>query len=265
MKIAGRGGHTKKATGSSLIIDELKENRLIFKSTEKYLKIAEVDIINVTPSENTPYPEELTYGIRQANNNCVDLFFSIHFNKAYDKKVKDAIGTEVWVYDKSFKEANAVLNNLVSLGFKNRGIKSMKKENRQLGELSNTNMPSMIIEVCFVESLTDCDLYKKLGHDLIGKVIAEGLIGKSINNTNKPSIDNISGTFIVKVDGLRVREKPSTKSKVVAQYYKNEKIKFDKRLTTEGFEWISYIGSSGKRRYVAFKEINSGKKFGEIK
>lgn len=185
MKLAGRGGHTKKSTGSSLIINELNADRLVFNATVKYLKQGGATIYDVTPPDNMPYPNELTYGVSKANNLKVDLFFSIHFNNAYSKEVSSPIGTEVWVYDKSFKEAERVVNNLASLGFKNRGVKSMKRENRQLGELTNTNMKAMIIEVCFVESRADYNVFKAKGYDLIGKKIAEGLLGKSINEEDK--------------------------------------------------------------------------------
>ena len=40
----------------------------------------------------------------------------------------------------------------------------------------------MIIEVCFVESIADVALYKKLGYDLIGKTIAESIANKKIEN-----------------------------------------------------------------------------------
>ena len=38
----------------------------------------------------------------------------------------------------------------------------------------------MIIEVCFVEATKDIELYKKLGHDYIGKVIAESIVNKTV-------------------------------------------------------------------------------------
>lgn len=185
MFIALRGGHTEKSTGSSLIINELKADRLVYKATEKYLKIGGSKVVDVTPPETMTYPSELNYGIAKANKLGVDLFVSIHFNKAYDYEVKSAIGSEVWVYDKSFKEAERVVKNLATLGFKNRGVKSMISEGRTLGELRNTTMKAMIIEVCFVESRADYNIFKDKGYDLIGKKIAEGILNKVIENQNK--------------------------------------------------------------------------------
>ena len=78
---------------------------------------------------------------------------------------------------------------MVGLGFKNRG----QKVRTGLYELKHTNMKAMIIEVCFVESIGDVGLYKKLGHDLIGKTIAESITNKNItisNVTNSNNTDN---------------------------------------------------------------------------
>lgn len=52
-----------------------------------------------------------------------------------------------------------------------------------------------------------------------------------------------------------VRAAPSTKSPIVACYYPGSRIYYDKILANEGYSWLSYIGlSSGKRRYVAYKD-----------
>ena len=52
-------------------------------------------------------------------------------------------------------------------------------------------MKAMIIEVCFVEATEDVALYKKLGHDLIGKSIAQAIANKNITISNvKPIVNN---------------------------------------------------------------------------
>ena len=59
------------------------------------------------------------------------------------------------------------------------------------------------------------------------------------------------GTATVLVNALNVRDKASTKGKVVATYKKGEKFKYDSYIITNGHVWLSYIGRSGKRRYVS--------------
>lgn len=177
MKIAIRGGHCPKVRGASAIIDELTEDRKVKNSVIKYLKELGHEVLDVTPPDNTTCSNtDLYYGVNKANNWGADLFVSIHFNKAYDNYNGD-LGSEVCVYS-PFDTAQRVVNSLAALGFKNRGQKIRTK----LYELKSTKMLSMIIEVCFVEATSDVSLYNKLGHDLIGKTIAESIANKKIEN-----------------------------------------------------------------------------------
>ena len=191
MKIAIRGGHVPKFTGASKFIDELTEDRRVKDSVIKYLKQLGCDVLDVTPPDNTSTLNgDLSYGVNKANNWRADLFISIHFNKAYDI-YNGCLGSEVCVYS-NFDIAQRVVNELAKLGFKNRG----QKVRNNLYELNHTKMKAMIIEVCFVEATEDVALYKKLGHDLIGKTIALAVTNKKISATvetpknNKPIINN---------------------------------------------------------------------------
>lgn len=176
MKIAVRGGHVPKIPGCSKFIDELTEDRKVKNAVLIYLSQLGCDVLDVTPPDNTnTLHNELSYGVSKANNWGADLFVSIHFNKAYDV-YNDFIGSEVCVHS-TFDVAQRVVNGLAGLGFKNRG----QKVRNNLYELNHTNMKAMIIEVCFVESIADVGLYKKLGHDLIGKTIAESIANKKLS------------------------------------------------------------------------------------
>ena len=186
MKIAVRGGHVPKVTGASALINELTEDRKVKDSVIKYLRQLGCEVYDVTPNDNTPtLNSELAYGVNRSNILGVDLFISIHFNKAYDS-YNGSLGSEVCVYS-PFDAAQRVVNELAKLGFKNRG----QKVRNNLYELNRTKMKSMIIEVCFVEATEDVALYKNLGHDLIGKTIAKAITNKNINISNvKPIVNN---------------------------------------------------------------------------
>lgn len=186
MKIAVRGGHVPKVTGASKFIDELTEDRKVKDSVIKYLKQLGCNVLDVTPPDNTTTLNgDLSYGVNKANQMGADLFVSIHFNKAYDI-YNGCLGSEVCVYS-PFDIAQRVVNELSKLGFKNRGQKIRKN----LYELNHTKMKAMIIEVCFVEASEDVALYKKLGHDMIGKTIAKAIINKNITISNvKPTVNN---------------------------------------------------------------------------
>ena len=182
MKIAVRGGHCPNVPGSRGIIDELKEDRLVKNAVIKYLNQMGVSVLDVTPPDSTSSSSaDLSYGVNKANNWGADLFVSIHFNNAYST-YNGALGTEVCVYSEN-DVAGRVVNQLASLGFKNRG----QKVRTGLYELKNTKMKSMIVEVCFVEATEDVALYKKVGYDYIGKTIAEALVNRSSGVTPTPT------------------------------------------------------------------------------
>ena len=185
MKIAVRGGDCPRVPGASKFIDELTEDRKVKESVIKYLKQLGHEVLDVTPPDNTNSSSgDLSNGVNRANLFGADLFLSTHFNKAYDV-YNGFLGSEVCVYS-PFDIAQRVVNGLASLGFKNRG----QKVRTGLYELKHTNMKAMIIEVCFVESIGDVGLYKKLGHDLIGKTIAQTIANKNINNSDVESTVN---------------------------------------------------------------------------
>ena len=182
MKIAVRGGHCPRVPGASKFIDELTEDRKVKESLIKYLRQLGHEVLDVTPPDNTNSSSvDLSNGVNRANLFNADLFVSIHFNKAYDV-YNGFLGSEVCVYT-PFDTAQRVVNGLAGLGFKNRG----QKVRPQLYEIRHTNMKAMIIEVCFVESIADVGLYKKLGHDLIGKTIAESIANKKVVATSHKS------------------------------------------------------------------------------
>lgn len=196
MKIAVRGGHCPKVTGASALMDELTEDRKVKDSVIKYLRQLGHEVLDVTPPDSTSTSSaDLAYGVDKANSWGAELFVSIHFNKAYDS-YNGAIGSEVCVYS-NFDIAKRVVDGLGSLGFKNRG----QKARTGLYELKNTKMKSMIIEVCFVEATEDVSLYKRLGHDTIGKTIAESIANKKVTvNTSSTSTGEtyyrcIAGSF----------------------------------------------------------------------
>ena len=91
MKIAIRGGHNFQSKGAKALIDETTEDRKVKDYTIKYLKSLGHNVIDVTPG-NCDTNTDLKFGVNKANKEGVDLFLSIHFNKAYDS-YNGAIGT----------------------------------------------------------------------------------------------------------------------------------------------------------------------------
>ena len=199
MKIAVRAGHNYLATGALGIINEVIEDRKVTTAVILYLKKLGHTVLDVTPDRMSK-KDDLHFGVSRANSWGADLFISIHFNNAY-KSYQGAIGTECCIFSGggNAEEVGArVCNELGRLGFKNRG----NKNRPELYEPKYTDMPAVIVEICFVEATEDVKLYKKLGADKVGKTIAEAITNKKIGlDPEKPTGDKklfyrvVTGSF----------------------------------------------------------------------
>lgn len=165
-KIAIDIGHNTDYDGGAVGIrveDELTREvgvKVINKLRDKGYTVMET-----LPSSASSTRDSLNKRTVVANSNEVDLFASIHFNKFNGQ----AYGTEVYYrLDESKKYATNVLNNVVSLGFYNRGI----KYNDSYYVLKNTNAPAILIETCFLDSQRDMILYNA---ENIANKIVQGL------------------------------------------------------------------------------------------
>lgn len=188
MKIAIRGGHCPKVPGASGILNEVTEDRKVKDAVIKYLRQLGHEVYDVTPPDSMATSSgDLAHGVNEANRLKVDIFASIHFN-AFNGS---ANGTEVCVYS-PHDYAQRVVENLTKLGFKYRG----QKTRTNLYELKNTSMKAMIVEVCFVDSSIDAEIYKRVGHDAVGKAIAEGIVNQKVP-TPAPAPSNSTGYYRV--------------------------------------------------------------------
>lgn len=188
MKIAIRGGHCPKVPGASGILNEVTEDRKVKDAVIKYLKQLGHQVYDVTPPDSMATSSgDLAHGVNEANRLKVDIFASIHFN-AFNGS---ANGTEVCVYN-PHDYAQRVVDNLTKLGFKYRG----QKTRTNLYELKNTSMKAMIVEVCFVDSSIDAEIYKRVGHDAVGKAIAEGIVNQKVP-APAPAPSNSTGYYRV--------------------------------------------------------------------
>lgn len=197
MYIGHRRGHNFKEVGAEGVIKEVESCNTIHNLVNRYFNDLGINHVNLNPPDYYG-TGDINLTVNKANEIGVDLYFSIHEN-ACDW---NANGTEVWVYNESFPIAENVLNNLVKLGFKNRGIKSMVKEGRTLGELKRTKMPAIIIEVCFCDSQKDVDILNKVGNEAIAKAIVEGVTGKTLN----PTTNDKQGVYQVVTESYAIKD-----------------------------------------------------------
>lgn len=70
------------------------------------------------------------------------------------------------------------------------------------------------------------------------------------------------GTFYPNTT-INVRDYPSLQGNIVASYTNWESLIYDSYVVNDGYIWLSYIASSGSRRYVAWR-VQGGETFGKI-
>lgn len=152
--------------------------------------------INVRPNSATSVRDSLQKRCDGAYG--ADYLVSIHLNAGGGK------GSEVYAMSKEgYKLGESVLNNLTSIGFKNRGV----KDGSNLYVIRRSKPVAMLIEVLFVDSIDDFERYKSLGSDAIAEAIVKGLLkdtsgsnsgnssGNQNNNKTAPSIKELQQEF----------------------------------------------------------------------
>ena len=144
-------------------------------------------VIELRPTSATSVSNSLYQRYNKSDNNNCDWCISIHANAG------GGVGTEIFTYGaRELTEARNILNNIVELGFRNRGI----KDGGNLAMVRRPQAKAMLIEICFVDS-SDSDLYKSIGAEKIANAIVSGLTGNTFS-TNKYSIgwnEDVVGWF----------------------------------------------------------------------
>ena len=127
----------------------------------------DVEYTRTTDVYETPYEKAM-----KANNAGVDFFLSIHRNSfPVDNEVE---GVESLVYDLSglkYEMAQNINEQLEGVGFVNLGVKARPN----LVVLKRTRMPAVLVEVGFINSNTDNQLFDDNFQD-IAQAIADGIL-----------------------------------------------------------------------------------------
>lgn len=176
MHIAIAGGHSAYARGASGYLDEYDCDRAF---VARLVEAFDNQGWYVTDCSNDAdgVKEELYEECRAANASGADLFIAVHFNAG------GGTGTEVWHYPYSSAESYArdVSRELASaLGLPNRGAKSTTG----LYVINHTNMPAILIEVCFVDTEADAAAWNAASWDALCGAVVRGL-GGDYDNDNK--------------------------------------------------------------------------------
>lgn len=168
MRIVVNAGHTKlgKGTGATGYLNESKETRKIACELMKLLADTDHEIIPAIYDKSSNNLQEV---VNLANNVNANLVVSIHLNAGGGQ------GCEVYTW-RGVKDAKAVkaCDGLARLGFRNRGVKD--GSNYYVIKNTKSTVKTILIEVCFVDSKTDTDLYKKVGYTEIAKAIYNAIV-----------------------------------------------------------------------------------------
>lgn len=155
------------ASGAAGYMKESVENRKIVNAI---MQRAKSGIEDVTVNDGVSQSDILNRLCARMNNGGYDLNLSIHLNAGGGK------GVECWTYGKSSKAekiAENMCKNMRDLGFTNRGVKHSKT----LYILKHTEKPTIIIEICFVDTEYDFELYNMVGVDKIALAILDAISG----------------------------------------------------------------------------------------
>ncbi|MBG1245087.1 N-acetylmuramoyl-L-alanine amidase [Nostoc sp. NZL] len=159
-------------------------NRVITK-----LRALGNEVVVCKPSSARTVTESLSKRCSTANASRVDIYVSIHFN-AFNRQ---ANGTEVFATSENGRKiAKPVLDEIVKLGFFNRGVKS----GSHLYVLKNTDMPAILVECCFIDSQKDMNLFNP---ETMANAIVKGLTGKLPSVPVNPvpdEEDNVDATIL---------------------------------------------------------------------
>ena len=148
--------------------------------------------MNCTPNTAKSLNDSLYQRVITANNCGATLFVSIHHNACPGGYGAEVLCIKDNYQDRlSTKVGEAILNELASIGLKNRGV----KDRRDLYVINNTTMPALLVECAFVDSSSDMANYNpEKTADAIYKGICTAL---ALSENQKPST-NEEEYYIVK-------------------------------------------------------------------
>lgn len=154
MKVCISSGHGKHVPGACGIIIEHDEAVLVVNKLAGELEERGVEVETYEDTVSTTQSENLDRLVDWHNaQGAHELDISVHFN-AYEQVTKP-MGTEV-LYVSQQALAAELSEAISSVGFINRGA----KKRTDLAFLNGTQAPAVLLEICFVDSEADCELYE---------------------------------------------------------------------------------------------------------
>jgi len=177
LRIVLSSGHGAKISGAVDIIDEHDEAVRVVDRTAEFFRRAGVECTTYEDTVSTTQDENLRRIVDFHNaQGPHDWDISVHFNSSNGTTSKP-IGTEVFHYSEhdvaaEVSRAIADAGDLIDRG---------AKDGKGLYFCAHTAEKALLLEICFVNSQADCDLYKQ-NFDGICLAIAESISGEAIDD-----------------------------------------------------------------------------------
>lgn len=191
MKIAIAGGHSAAARGASGYIDEYEKDRDYVAKLIPALEAAGHTVVDCS-NEATTVNGELYAEVSKANESDADYFLAVHFNAG------GGTGTECWYYsgnEAGYELADTMSSNVAgALGLRNRGAKSTTS----LYVIRRTNMPAVLLEVCFVDTYQDAQAWWDTPWEPLIDAVVKAFDGVS---TGGPVEQSFPESYVLEIDG----------------------------------------------------------------
>lgn len=175
-------GHSINCQGAVDIINEVTEAKKVVDRVYDIIKASGKACYKYHDTSSSS-SQNLVNIVNWHNGFKDGVDVSIHFN-AYTHTDK-AMGTEVCYYSQPTLAKEVSKNIANAGGFIDRGA----KQRTGLYFLKHTNKPAILIEVCFVDSATDVNLYKA-NFEKICQAIAQSLIGQISTSVPATPVNN---------------------------------------------------------------------------
>ena len=179
-------------TGAVGIRREDDLNMLVGNALISKLRGRGIKAVNCTPNTAKSLNDSLYQRVITANNCDATLFVSIHHNACPGGYGAEVLCIKDNYQDRlSTKVGEAILNELASIGLRNRGV----KDRRDLYVINNTSMPALLVECAFVDSSLDMANYNP---EKTATAIYKGICTALALSENQETSTNEEEYYIVK-------------------------------------------------------------------
>lgn len=214
-------GHSVNCQGMSDVINEVNEAIRVTNRVYDIIKASGKSCYRYHDTARTS-SQNLANIVNFHNQYSGGVDVSVHFNAC--KHTNNAMGVEVCYCSQSTAGLASEMSSAIAKagGLKNRGAKLRTG----LYFLNKTKKPAILLEVCFGDSTTDCQLYRN-NFEAVCQAIARTLTGASAPVVNSPapqtnSTNNDSYKVRINADVLNVRKGPGVNYPVATTVKQND-------------------------------------------